>query len=155
MAKGKVATVVAGLVQPILDKSGFELVDIEFVKEGPHRYLRVYIDKDGGISLDDCQSVSKVLNLELDRVDPIEENYFLEVSSPGIERTLKNEKDFNRFTGSKVQAKLYSTINGQKIVNGILVGYENGCIKIKSDQSEEIISIPRDKAAQIKLVAEI
>jgi ribosome maturation factor RimP len=155
VGKGKVATVVEKLVKPILTENAYELVDVEFVKEGPHRYLRVYIDKEDGVSLDDCQTVSSFLNSELDRLDLIEENYFLEVSSPGIERTLKTEKDFLKFLGSKIQIKLYTTFNGQKIVFGQLIGYENERIEVKSDLTGENITIPIDKASQVKLVAEI
>ena len=155
MSKGTVTQIVTKIITPLLDENKFELVDVEFVKEGPHRYLRVYIDKDGGISLDDCQMVSVFLNAELDRIDPIEENYYLEVSSPGIERLLKKDTDFERFAGKKVQAKLYQTINGQKIIVGELVGLEKNFILIKGDLSGETISIPKEKAAQVKLIAEI
>ncbi len=155
MSKGTVTQIVTKIITPLLEENEFELVDVEFVKEGPHRYLRVYIDKDGGISLDDCQMVSVFLNAELDRIDPIEENYYLEVSSPGIERLLKKDKDFERFIGKKVQAKLFQTINGQKIIIGELLGLEKNCILIKGDLSGETISIPREKAAQVKLIVEI
>lgn len=154
MSRGTVSKIVAELVTPFLTKMGFELVDLEFTKEGPHRYLRVFIDKPGGITLDDCQEVSQFLNKELDRVDPIEENYYLEVSSPGIERPLKKAEDFDRFKGSMVQAKLYQTINGQKIITGELIGLEDDCIKIRSELSGEILSVPKDKAAQVRLVAD-
>ena len=128
--------------------------DIEFVKEGPHRYLRVYIDKEGGVSLDDCQAVSTFLNQKLDEIDPIEENYYLEVSSPGIERTLKKDSDFIKFKGKKIQIKLYQTINGQKIITGTLVDYIDKQIIVDSELVENNIVIPRDKAASVKLIAE-
>lgn len=155
MSKGTVSQIVTNLVTPFLDEQRFELVDVEFVKEGPHRYLRVFIDKDGGISLDDCQIVSQFLNKELDRLDPIEENYYLEVSSPGIERPLKKPADYERFKGRNVQAKLYKTINGLKVITGELIGLEDHCIMIRNEQTGEIVKVPKDKAAQVKLVADI
>jgi ribosome maturation factor RimP len=155
MKKGTVAQIVKNLVTPFLDEQEFELVDVEFIKEGPHRYLRLFIDKEGGVSLDDCQLVSVFLNKELDRLDPIEENYYLEVSSPGIERSLKKDTDFERFKGNKVQAKLYKTINGQKIITGELEGLEDNCILIKNEISGDVVSIPKEMAAQVKLIAEI
>ncbi|MBN2260935.1 MAG: ribosome maturation factor RimP [Clostridiales bacterium] len=154
MSKGKVARIVTDVISPFLDENNYELVDVEFVKEGPHRYLRVYIDKDGGVSLDDCQIVSTYLNQELDRLDPIEENYFLEVSSPGIDRPLKNENDFIKFKGSKIQVKLYQTLNGQKIINGILLDYIDQQLIIENEISGEKIVINKDKTASVRLVAE-
>jgi ribosome maturation factor RimP len=154
MGKGTVAQIVSAKVTPFLEENNYELVDIEFVKEGPHRYLRVYIDKEGGVSLDDCQAVSTFLNQKLDEIDPIEENYYLEVSSPGIERTLKKDSDFIKFKGKKIQIKLYQTINGQKIITGTLVDYIDKQIIVDSELIENNIVIPRDKAASVKLIAE-
>src|SRR5690554_4767223 len=102
MGKNKIETMTEELINPILQNEAFELVDIEFKKEGPHRYLRVYIDKPEGITLDDCQKISEQLSKELDKADPIEENYFLEISSPGLDRPLKKVSDFNRFKGENV-----------------------------------------------------
>lgn len=154
MGKGTVAQIVSAKVTPFLEENNYELVDIEFVKEGPHRYLRVYIDKEGGVSLDDCQAVSTFLNQKLDEIDPIEENYYLEVSSPGIERTLKKDNDFIKFKGKKIQIKLYQTINGQKIITGTLVDYIDKQIIVDNELVENNIVIPRDKAASVKLIAE-
>ncbi len=154
MSKGTVAQIVSAKVTPFLEENNYELVDIEFVKEGPHRYLRVYIDKEGGVSLDDCQAVSTFLNQKLDEIDPIEENYYLEVSSPGVERTLKKDSDFTKFKGKKIQIKLYQTINGQKIIIGTLVDYIDKQIIVDSELVENNIVIPRDKAASVKLIAE-
>ncbi len=154
MGKGTVVQIVSGKVKPFLEEKNYELVDIEFVKEGPHRYLRVYIDKEGGVSLDDCQEVSTFLNQKLDEIDPIEENYYLEVSSPGVERILKKDSDFIKFIGKKVQIKLYKTINGQKIVTGTLVDYIDKQIIVEVDLAEDNIVIPKDMAASVKLVAE-
>ena len=154
MSKSTVSKIVTEKITPFLGENNYELVDVEFVKEGPYRYLRVYIDKEGGITLDDCQAVSTFINQELDKIDPIEENYYLEVSSPGVERALKKDSDFNKFKGNKIQVKLYQTINGQKIIIGTLVDYIDKKIVVKSESTGEDIIIPRDKAASIKLVAE-
>lgn len=154
MSKQKVTSLVSKIISPFIEENNFELVDVEFVKEGPHRYLRVYLDKEGGISLDDCKLVSEFLSKELDKVDPIEENYYLEVSSPGIERPLKKDSDFVKFKGKKVQAKLYQTYLGQKIFIGELIGLNDNQVEIKSDSSGNVVSIPREKIALIKIVAE-
>ena len=110
MAKRKVEDLVTELVLPIVEKNSFELVDVEFVKEGANWFLRVYIDKEGGITLDDCQIVSEELSVLLDEKDPINRRYFLEVSSPGIERPLKKDRDFERFKGSLVKVKTFNAI---------------------------------------------
>lgn len=130
----------------------YELVDVEFVKEGKHRYLRVYIDKEDGVTIDDCGTVSQALNARLEQYDPIEEAYILEVSSPGIERPLKTEQHFNRFAGQLVQLKLYQIINGSKVIEGTLKGYHDGDVLIQADNTDITISIPRDKIAAAKLL---
>lgn len=114
MAKNRVEKIAEELVMPIIEKEEFELVDVEYKKEGSNWYLRIYIDKPGGITLDDCQKVSEQLSDKLDEVDPIKENYFLEVSSPGLDRPLKKESDFERFKGEIVEVKLYEPLNGNK-----------------------------------------
>lgn len=113
---------VNGLVQPILDEYHFELFDTEFVKEGHSWYLRVYIDKPGGITLDDCVMVSDQLSEALDNCDPdpIPQAYFLEVSSPGAERPLKRESDYQRAIGEYIHISLYQAVNGKKIYEGDL-----------------------------------
>ena len=102
MAKNRVEKITERLVMPIIQNENFELVDLEYKKEGSNWYLRIYIDKPGGITLDDCQKVSEQLGEELDREDPISENYFLEVSSPGLDRPLMKDSDFIRFAGEFV-----------------------------------------------------
>ena len=140
----------ADLLLPIVEKENFELVDVEFKKEGPHRYLRVFIDKDGGITLDDCQKVSEALSEKLDELDPIEENYFLEVSSPGLDRPLKKDADFERFKGELVEIKLYEPINGQKLLEGELVGLVEDHIHLNV-KNVGLVEIPREKAALTRL----
>ena len=110
------------IVQPIVDSKNFEIVDIEYVKEAGEYYLRVYLDKEGGISLSDCELVSRELSEILDQKDPIKDNYFLEVSSPGLDRPLKKDKDFERYKGRDVEIKLYKPMNGSKQFEVELVG---------------------------------
>ena len=94
------------LIQPTVTEMGYELVDVEFVKEGPNWYLRIFIDKEGGVTIDDCEAVSKTLEKIFDEKDPIEQAYFLEISSPGIDRPLKKKEDFIKYNGEMVDVKL-------------------------------------------------
>ncbi|AWH76979.1 ribosome maturation factor RimP [Clostridioides difficile] len=119
------------IVTKITDEHGFEMVDVEYVKEAGEYYLRVYIDKEEGISLNECELVSRELSPILDEKDPIKENYFLEVSSPGLDRALKKDRDFVRYQGRDVDLKLYKPLNGCKQFEGELVGLtEDNNIKI-------------------------
>lgn len=152
MARKKVEDVVQEFTLPILDKLGYELVDIEYKKEGSNWYLRIYIDKPEGITIDDCQQASEKISDKLDEVDPIPHNYFLEVSSPGLDRPLKKDKDFERYKGYKVDIKLYKPINGTKDLTGELVGLENGNILIRAN--EDVISFKRDEVASVRLAVE-
>lgn len=137
MAGSRVEDTVASLVMPIVERNSFELVDVEFIKEGAYWYLRVYIDKTGGVTLDDCQLVSEELSARLDRVDPIKQSYFLEVSSPGLNRPLKTERDFERYRGEQIELKLYAPLNGKKTFEGELIGLQDGKILIKQENGEE------------------
>lgn len=154
MAKNRVEKITENLVLPIVEKEKIELVDIEYKKEGPNWYLRIYIDKPNGITLDDCQKVSEQLSDKLDKEDPIKENYFLEISSPGLDRPLKKESDFTRFKGEMVEVKLYETLNGSKTIEGELLGLENNNIKVNVD-NVGLMEIPRDKVALTKLTIKI
>jgi ribosome maturation factor RimP len=149
--KKRVVDVVRGIVEPFCKSNGMVLDDVEFVKEGPHRYLRVIVDKNEGVGIDDCQMVSRFLNSKLDEVDPIEENYFLEVTSPGVERELKKPSDFVRFAGKKVQANLFNPINGTKVVKGTLVSLEDNKVSIETENSG-VVEVPKDKISLIRLV---
>lgn len=150
MAKNRVEKIAEKLVMPIIENENFELVDIEYKKEGSNWYLRIYIDKPGGITLDDCQKVSEHLSDELDKEDPIKENYFLEVSSPGLDRPLKKESDFIRFKGEIVEIKLYEPLNGNKVIEGELLGLENGTIKVNV-ADVGLVELPKDKVALTRL----
>ncbi|AIS52485.1 ribosome maturation factor RimP [Thermoanaerobacter kivui] len=119
----KIEQLTRDLVMPILEKNNFELVDVEYKKEGSHWYLRVYIDKEGGITLDDCQLVSEYLSDRLDEVDPIEHSYILEVSSPGIDRPLKTPRDFEKHIGAEVEVSLYAPVDKKKKFEGELLEF--------------------------------
>ncbi|MBQ2114185.1 MAG: ribosome maturation factor RimP, partial [Selenomonadales bacterium] len=110
---------------------------------------RVFIDKENGIDIEDCQKLSEQLEVKLDELDPISESYYLEVSSPGLDRALKKEKDFVRHTGDKVEASLYAPMNGKKTIVGILLGLVDNQIKLDVDGEE--ITLTREQVAQIKL----
>ena len=126
------------LLQPIVDEYGFELVDVEYVKEGSTWYLRSYIDKSGGISIDDCEKVSRRLSDLLDQEDFIEDAYIMEVSSPGLGRPLKKEKDFKRSLGEEVEVKTYRMIDKQKEFTGILKDYDEDTVTITlADETEK------------------
>lgn len=126
----KIEELTRNLVAPAIEKNNFELVDVEYKKEGNNWYLRVYIDKEGGVSLDDCQIISEYLSEKLDEVDPIENSYILEVSSPGIDRPLKTQRDFDKFKGSLVEVSLYQPIDKKKKYEGELVGLINDKVVI-------------------------
>lgn len=150
MAKRRIEDIAAELVQPILDRLSYELVDVEFLKEGAHWYLRVYIDKPGGIAIEDCQVVSEELSDRLDESDPIKQSYILEVSSPGLERPLKKDSDYERFRGEPVEVKLFQPVNGKKVFEGDLLGLEGSLINIK--QGSEVLRFDRADVAVIRRV---
>lgn len=151
MSKKRIEEIVADLALPVVERNNFELVDVEFVKEGANWYLRIYIDKPEGINLDDCQIVSEELGEILDRVDPIEQSYFLEVSSPGLERPLKRDRDFEKYKGELVEVKVFQAVNGKKIFEGELLGLINDKICIKPEGSE-ILGFEREKVVTVKRV---
>jgi len=153
MARRKIEDIVTELTQPIVDSMSFELVDVEFVKEGAHWFLRVYIDKPGGITIDDCQAVSERLSDELDKNDPIKQSYILEVSSPG-ERPLKKERDFERYKGQIVEVKLYQPINGRKLFEGELLGLEENSVLIRNEKGETL-SFDRNDTAYVRRLIKI
>lgn len=134
------------LLLPIIEKYQFELVDVEYVKEGSNWYLRAYIDKPGGITVDDCEVVSRALSELLDQNDFIEDSYILEVSSPGLGRPLKKEKDFQRSLGEEVEIRTYRAINRQKEFVGILKAYDKECVTIKYEDETEQTFLKSDIA---------
>ncbi len=124
------------LVMPIIEENNFELVDVEYVKEGSNYYLRVYADKEGGINIDDCVLISRALEVKLDEDDFIGTQYILEVSSPGLGRPLKKEKDYIRSIGKAVEIKLYKGIDGVKEFEGELVSYKDETVTIMAEDKE-------------------
>lgn len=137
MRKNEIESLTIKISEPIIEDLKMELVDVEYIKEGPNMYLRLYIDKDGGVNLDDCQNVSQRISEVLDEKDPISENYFLEVSSPGIDRPLKNDKDLKRSIGKDIEISLYKAIKGKKKLTGKLLNYDDENIYIKDEDSTE------------------
>lgn len=151
MARKKIDEIVTELVEPIVEENSFELVDVEFVKEGANWYLRIYIDKEGGVTIDDCQIVSEKLSDKLDDADPIEQSYFLEVSSPGLDRPLKKEKDFEKYKGEQVEVRVFQPIEGKKVFEGELLGLRDGKVGIKP-AADDIMEFDRDKVSLVKRV---
>ncbi|MCC8102151.1 MAG: ribosome maturation factor RimP [Clostridiales bacterium] len=138
------------LLMPLIEKHQFELVDVEYVKEGGNWYLRAYIDKPGGITIDDCELISRALSDLLDEEDFIDDAYILEVSSPGLGRPLKKEKDFERSIGEKVEIRTFRPIDRQKEFAGILKGYDKQTITIEAENGEAL-SFTRTDIALIRL----
>lgn len=138
------------LIQPLIDANNFELVDVEFVKEGSDLYLRVYIDKDGGITVDDCELISRAFNEILDREDYISEQYIFEVSSPGLMRPLKKEKDYKRSVGKLIDIKLYKPVDKCKEFTGVLDSYDKDTVTIKMDDDTQK-TFDRSNLAMIRL----
>lgn len=140
MKKNEIEDYCTRLVTPIIEENSFELVDVEYVKEGADYYLRVYADKEGGINIDDCVLISRALEKKLDEEDKIESAYILEVSSPGLTRPLKKDKDFKRSIGRKVDIKLYNKINGLKQFTAELKAYTEQEITVLYETEELIIN---------------
>ena len=137
------------LVTPLIEQNNFELVDIEYVKEGSNWYLRVYIDKPGGINVDDCELISRALSDKLDEEDFIDDAYILEVSLPGLGRPLKKDKDFERSLGEDVEIKLYRMKDGTKDYRGFLKSYNKEEIVIEDNDEE--ITFKRSEIALVRL----
>lgn len=138
------------MLAPILEENHFELVDVEYVKEGGSWYLRAYIDKPGGITVDDCEIVNRALGDLLDQDDFIEDSYILEISSPGLGRPLKKERDFERSLGEEVEIRTYRMVNKQKEFRGILKAYDKDTVTIEMEDGEES-TFERENIALIRL----
>ncbi|MDH7479533.1 MAG: ribosome maturation factor RimP [Syntrophomonadaceae bacterium] len=151
--KERVARRVAQAAEPLAEAMGLELVDVELVKEGAHWYLRVFIDRAGGVDLESCQQLSRQLDDWLDRQDLIRHSYHLEVSSPGLERPLKKESDFARFQGRKALITTYTPLDGAREFRGELAGVEDGSILLKLADSG-VRRIPFQMVASARLIFE-
>jgi len=147
----KVVDIVRNILDIFLKENGYDLFDVEYQKEGKDWFLRVYIDKEeGNVSIEDCRKVSTFLSDKLDEIDPIDRNYMLEVSSPGIDRPLINDTDYVKYKGRMVDIFLYKAIDSKKVVSGILEGLEEDDIVIKDERNQDI-SIPRKIVSKVKL----
>lgn len=149
MSKKEVMRNVRDIGDSIAEELNYELVDLEYVKENGRYFLRVYIHKDGGVNLDDCQKMSEELSARLDEKDPIKDTYYLEVSSPGLDRPLKTDRDLERNLGKDIEINLYSPFEGNKNYEGMLMNYTEESVEIEEYNNKVII--PRDKISKIRL----
>ena len=148
----KITDQVAAFAQPIVEEHGCSLWDVEYVREGFDYILRLYIDKEGGVDISDCEAVSRAVDPILDEKDPIPGSYQFEVCSAGLERALKRPQDFERFLGSPVTVKLYRPHNGLKEIPGILRGYEDGRVTVEA--GKETITFEKSQVALVRLRVE-
>ncbi|MFY9272741.1 MAG: ribosome maturation factor RimP [Thermacetogeniaceae bacterium] len=140
LKKQSISDRVTELITPFILQEGLELVDVEYQKDGPNWFLRIFIDKPGGVRLDDCEMISNIASSVLDKVDIIPQKYYLEVSSPGVERPLKKPEDFERFRGSKITVRTKSKIQGSRNFQGVLVGYEDDQVVLET--TDGLLKIP-------------
>ena len=152
MSRKDIEAKTEALLMPILDEFGFELWDVEYVKEGSEYYLRAYIDKEGGITIDDCVDVSRKLSDKLDEDDFIDSEYILEGSSPGLGRTLKSDRDFSKSIGRDTDIKLYKPIDKVKEFEGILKAFDNDTLTFLIDGNERVFN--KSEVASVKLHVE-
>lgn len=149
MKKQEIEEKCTELVMPIIEAGNYDLWDVEYVKEGADYYLRVYADKEGGIGIDDCVDISRKLEQKLDEEDFIKEAYILEVSSPGLTRVLKKDKEFEKSIGRLVDIKLYKALNGQKELQGTLKSFDDKSLTFNI--SDEDVAIDRNDISVIRL----
>lgn len=140
MRREHIEELVVAEVEEIIAGTALELVDVEYVRER-NWYLRVFIDKQGGVDLEDCQAVSEKLSKILDEKDPISDNYLLEVSSPGLDRVLKKEKDFVRYQGRDVDIHFFKPHNGTKLLTAVLKGRDGDVLTVSHDETEETLDM--------------
>ncbi len=148
--KRDIRTEIKEIIEPLLEERGYELIEVEYVKEGPRRVLRLYIDHPSGIGLDDCEKVSSFVSDILDERDPIEQSYFLEVSSPGANRPLRKASDYNRFKGREIVIKTFMPVNGQKKFKGTIKGLKDDHVLIEIEKDQEI-TLPLKNIASARL----
>ena len=140
---------ITALALPVVEEEGCTLWDVEYVKEAGTRYLRVFIDREGGVSIDDCERISRRLDPVLDEADPIAESYVFEVGSAGTDRELKRPRDFEQFMGSEVEVHLYRPLEGSKRYVGVLRSFEDGAVSI--EQNGSLRRFEKDQIAQVRL----
>ena len=148
----KVTELVAEFARPIVEAHGCELWDVEYVREGSEYFLRLYLDKEGGVDINDCEAVSRAVDPILDEKDPIPGSYHFEVCSAGLERVLKRPADFQRFMGSPITVKLYRPRNGLKEIPCVLKAYDEG--KLTVEAGKETITFEQSEVAQVRLRVE-
>lgn len=141
MNKKKIINTTTDIINGIIENTPYVLVDVEYVKEGPFMYLRIYIDKEDGITIDDCSQISREFNRKIDTIDFIEEQYYLEVSSPGIDRPFKKESDFNNNIDNEVEVRLYKNLNGTKFLVGTLLKKTESDITLQVGKEQIIIEL--------------
>ena len=145
----KVTELTAELALPLVEQAGCTLWDVEYVREAGTMYLRIFIDKEGGVGIDDCERISRILDPILDEEDPVPESYVFEVGSPGAERELKRPSDFEMFIGSQVEVRLYKPVDGMKTYVGTLVSYENGSVTVSA--GDTVRTFEKAQTAQVRL----
>lgn len=148
---------VEDLARPYVEERGLELVDVELVKEGASRYLRLYIDREGGVTFEDCEAVSRVVDAKLDEIWPNPPYEYFEVSSPGLERPLKRDEDFARYAGRKVRVHTFAPVDGQKSFVGELIGLVNGAVALRLTEGKgkgTEIALDRSQVASVRLHVE-
>ena len=148
----KVTDLVAAFAQPIVEAHGCSLWEVEYVREGSERYLRLYIEKEGGVDITDCEAISRAVDPILEEKDPIAESYHFEVCSAGLERKLTRPADFERFMNSPVLVKLYRPRNGLKEIPGILRGYDDGRVTVEA--GKETVTVEKSEVALVRLRVE-
>lgn len=152
MSASKIKDTVETMLKPYLDENGFELVDVEYVKEGSNFFLRVFVDKDGGIDIDDCGVISEHLSTKLDENDPIPGAYFLEVSSPGAERPLKKAEEVSKAVGKDVFVTTYEPIGGLKEFEGRLLSFEDGEMLISAGKKQHVVPYAKVASARLAII---
>lgn len=150
MAGKNTVEIVESIVKPFADELGLELWDVAFKKEGAEWYLRIFIDKDGGVSINDCVDLTHAVTKPIDEADPISQSYMLEVCSPGVERELKRDWHFEKYVGTPVMMRTIRPIDGVRDFNGILSAYENGEVTVKLQDGSEI-TVNKKETSYVKL----
>lgn len=149
----KITETVAALARPVVESHGCTLWDVEYVKEAGNYYLRVFIDRQGGVGIDDCEAVSRELDTILDEADPVPNSYIFEVGSPGADRELKRPSDFEQFIGSDVEVKTYAPVGGRKVFVGALKAYNEGNVTITQGNTD--VELKKADVAQVRLYVSI
>ena len=145
----KIEAVLEELAAPICEQEGVYIYECEYKKEGDSYYLRLFIDKDGGVTIDDCERVSRAVNEKLDEIDPIKEEYIFEVSSPGIDRKLTRDWHFEKAIGKEIDIKLFAPFEGSKALTGVLTGYDHMLLSV--DLGGKVVRIEKGKTSSVRL----